>query len=113
MDVLHAIILILHFAGVAAILGGAAEQWRRKDATPGPIVVWGARAQLITGLILVALAEMGDGDVNHAKVGVKLVIALAVAALAEMNAKKQRVPNALVWIVALAAVNVAVAVAWH
>lgn len=112
MDVLHAIILILHFVGVAAILGGAVEQWRRKDSLPGPIVVWGARAQLVTGLILVALAEMGDGDVNHVKVGVKLVIALAVAALAEMNAKKQRVPNALVWIAGLAAANVIVAVAW-
>lgn len=55
-----------------------------------PALVWGARAQLVTGLILVGLAEMDDGDVNHAKIGVKLVVAIAVAACAEIAPRRGR-----------------------
>ncbi len=78
---------------MAAILGG----WFATRTSPRvhPAMLWGARAQIVTGLILVGLAEAGigtDGEpVNHPKIGVKLVVALAVAALVEVaNARQKR-----------------------
>jgi len=115
MDALHATLLILHFLGLAAILGGSLEQWRTGGKLTTPVTLWGARAQLVTGLALAALVFTGDDadDANHMKIGVKLLVALGVAAVAEMNAKKTVMAQSARLIVALTAVNVIVAVAWH
>ena len=84
MDFLTEIFVLLHLLGMAAIIGGwLATRWGGGTIAP---VVWGARAQLVTGLILVAFAETGDDPVNHPKIGVKLLVAIAVAACAEMAA---------------------------
>lgn len=114
MDALRTTLLILHFVGLAAILGGALEQWRTSAKFTSPVTLWGARAQLLTGLALAALIFTGDdaADANHMKIGVKLLVALAVVALAEMNAKKAVIANSERFIVALTVVNVVVAVAW-
>ncbi len=114
MDALRTTLLILHFIGLAAILGGSLEQWRTSGKLTTPVTLWGARAQLLTGLALAALASTADdgADANQVKIGVKLLIALAVVAVAEMNAKKVTIPNSARLIVALTAVNVIVAVAW-
>ena len=83
MDIAHTLLVALHLLGMAAILGG----WFATRTSPRvhPAMLWGARAQIVTGLVLVGLAEAGigtDGElVNHPKIGVKLVVALAVAHL--------------------------------
>jgi len=91
MDLLHKILLALHLLGMAAVVGG----WIaiRAGRTVTPVVVWGARAQLVTGLLLVAFASMNTTDdwvVNNTKVAVKLVIALVVVAAAEVGAARSR-----------------------
>jgi len=114
MDALHTTLLILHFLGLAAIFGGALEQWRTGGTLTTPVTLWGARLQVVTGLALAALVFTGDDadDANHMKIGVKLLVALAVAAIAEMNAKKTVVARSASIIVGLSAINVIVAVAW-
>ena len=80
MDFLRLVLVFLHILGAAAIVGG----WLAAFKTP-TVSQWqwiGALTQLITGLLLVGLAEMGDGDVNNVKIGVKLIIALIVAVAA-------------------------------
>ena len=114
MDLLHDLLLFLHVLGVAAIVGSAVFVARGRVT---PALLWGARAQIVTGLLLVAVAEAGDHDpVNNAKIGVKLVVALAVVACAEIaNARSKRgdlVPNLVNAAGALALVNTAVAVFW-
>ena len=91
MDLLHKILLALHLLGMAAVVGG----WIaiRAGRTVTPVVVWGARAQLVTGLLLVAFASMNTTDdwvVNNAKVAVKLVIALVVVAAAEIGSARSK-----------------------
>ncbi len=114
MDALATTLLILHLIGLAAILGGALEQWRSSAKLTSPVTLWGARAQIVTGLALAALVFTGDDaeDANHMKIGVKLVVMLAVAAVAEMNVKKATIAYSARIIVALTVVNVIVAVAW-
>ncbi|WP_392544646.1 hypothetical protein [Oryzobacter telluris] len=114
MDLVHGLLVLAHLLGMAAIIGSAVFVARGR-ATPA--LVWGARAQIITGILLVGLAESGDDPVNHTKVGVKLVIAVAVAACAEIAAGKARRGEGeraqLVTAAgALAVLNAAVAVLW-
>ena len=116
MDFLRLVLLFLHILGAAAIVGG----WLAAFKTP-TVTQWqwiGALTQLITGLLLVGLAEMGDGDgPNNAKIAVKLIIALVVAVAAFMGRRKaknnQDVPKGLAHAVGgMALINIAVAVFW-
>jgi len=90
VDVLHSIILVGHFVGLAAIVGPFLLQLRWKGGFAFPLVLGGAITQLATGLVLVGLAEASDIDVDHVKIGVKLVIAFVIAALALVGFLKQR-----------------------
>lgn len=113
MEILRDVVLILHFLGLAAIIGGFLVQTRSRSKVVHAAMLHGALTQLVTGLILVGLAEMGDADVDHMKVGVKLVITVVVTVLAWRYRKARSVPT-WVWgsIGGLAALNVVVAVVW-
>ncbi|MEO7267751.1 MAG: hypothetical protein ABIW49_00895 [Knoellia sp.] len=113
MDFLINVFVVLHLLGLAAIIGSAVFVAR---GVPTPALVWGARAQIITGLILVGLGEAGDEPLNHTKIGVKLLIAIAVAACAEIAAGRERRGQGNPQLVhaagALAVLNTLVAVLW-
>ena len=72
-----------HYVGFAAIIGG----WLmlRNDRPSWSPLAWGARAQLLIGLALVGVSEATGDKVSHAGIAVKLVIALAVVACAEIG----------------------------
>ena len=114
MEFLEHLLVLAHLLGMAAIIGSAVFV-ARGVATPA--LVWVARAQLLTGLLIVVLAEAGDDPVNNAKVGIKLVVAIAVAACAEIAAAKERKgqgarPQLVNGAGALAVLNTAIAVLW-
>jgi hypothetical protein len=92
MDVLHSIILVGHFIGLAAIVGPFLMQARWKGQYSFPVVLGGAITQLVTGILLTGLAEMGEdeGDLNYAKIGVKLTIATIIFVAALLGFLKQR-----------------------
>lgn len=93
MDVLHSVILVGHFIGLAAIVGPFLMQARWKGNFSFPVVLGGAITQLVTGLLLVGLAEMGGDDeepLNYAKIGVKLTIAVIIFVAALLGYLKQR-----------------------
>ena len=79
MSVVIGVLVVLHLLGAAAIIGpwlAAPRSGRIRMA-----MVWGARAQVVTGILLVGLHEMSSDPADElirAKIGVKLVIALAV-----------------------------------
>ena len=113
MELLTNLVVVLHLLGLAAIIGSAVFVAR---GVPTPALMWGARAQILTGLVLVGLAEMGDDPVNHTKVGVKLVVALAVASCADIAAGRERrgqgKPELVHAAGGLAVLNILVAVLW-
>lgn len=120
MDFLYNLTVVAHMLGLAALVGGylVAVTRSAEGLVPNVVMVWGARLQLLTGLILVGLAEGAlDLEVNQTKIGVKLVVAIAVAALTEIAAararKGQPVAGGMVHAAgALAVVNVLVASLW-
>ena len=113
MELLIHVFVVLHLLGMAAIIGSALFVAR---GAVTPALVWGARAQLLTGILLVGLVQANDEEVNNTKIGVKLLVAIAVAACAEIAAAKERKGEARPQLVnaagALALLNVLVAVLW-
>ncbi|MFW5469234.1 hypothetical protein ACOCJ4_04225 [Knoellia sp. CPCC 206435] len=113
MDLLLNLVVVLHLLGLAAIVGSAVFVAR---GVPTPALVWGARAQVVTGLLLVGLNQAADEPVDNTKIAVKLVVALVVAACAEIAAGRDRRgqgnPNLVHVAGALAVVNTMVAVLW-
>ena len=87
MDLLVNVFVVLHLLGMAAIIGSAVFVAR---GAVTPALLWGARAQLLTGILLVGLLQADDEDVNNTKIGVKLLVAIAVVACAEIAAGKER-----------------------
>ncbi len=118
MEILRTILLILHFVGLASLLGGFLVQGKALGAGRGtvvPAMVHGALTQLVTGLLLVATIQIGDLDeLNNAKIAVKLVIAAVITVLVFVYRKKAPAPSWALWSIgALTVANIAVAVAWR
>ena len=113
MDIVRDILVFLHFIGLAALFGGAFVQLKSSPRIANAAMWHGALTQLVTGLLIVGVLEMDDADLNHAKIGVKLVIALVIAALILVNRKKPSLPDGLFFgLLGLTALNIAVAVFW-
>ena len=115
MDFLRYTLLTLHILGAAAIIGPAFDQLRSDTKRITTAMVWGARAQILTGIALVgvAYADGDDHEPDSAKLAVKLLIALAVVGIAESQRKKDAVTWGFWAVTGLTVVNVVVAVFWH
>ncbi|QIS13076.1 hypothetical protein [Nocardia arthritidis] len=116
MNFVYNVVVVTHLLGMAAVVGGYAAQ---RD-TVSELMVWGARLQIVTGLVLVGMADgihSLDKHPNMVKIGVKLVVALLVAAFAEMGHGDAKRGKPVTWMPhaagGLAVVNVLVAALWH
>ena len=101
--------------GVAMIVG--TWFYTLKRPTVSVVQFWAAVLMLLTGLGLVGYHEMNGGDVNYAKIGVKLVILVVVLVIALIGMyKTQRgepVSTGLAHAVGgMALINAAVAPFW-
>ena len=114
MDLARDIFLFLHFIGLASVFGGLFAQLKSDPRVVNNAVLHGIITQLVTGLALVGLAEADGDDVDHAKIGVKLVVALVIGVLVLVNRKKPAISNAVfMTLLGLTTLNIAVAVFWH
>ncbi|QVQ53293.1 hypothetical protein J4H86_05855 [Spiractinospora alimapuensis] len=110
MEILKNVFLFLHLLGMAGIIAGWLMQL--SASTKGPkAILHSSILQLVSGLLLVGMLEMGDGDVNHIKITVKAAVAVAVLVVAILNVRNPKTALANT-AGALAVVNVAVAVFW-
>ena len=115
MSFLRDVLLFLHFIGLAALFGGLFVQVKAHPRVVNNAMFHGILTQLVTGLLLVGVLEgMPDEDVNHVKIGVKLVVALVIAVLVWVNRKKPSLPDGLYFgLMGLTVLNIGVAVFWH
>lgn len=113
MEALHSVLVVAHLVGMAAVVGGYLT-CLRAPRFPSALV-WGARAQIVTGILLVGLLESGalDDEPNRPKVAVKLAVAIVLTGVAEATKRKDPLPTWAFHLVGgLALVNVLVAVLW-
>lgn len=113
MEILRLVLLFLHILGFAALIGGLLVQAREPQKSVNAAMRDGAGTAFLAGLLLVGVLEAGDGDVNHAKSGVKFAVGLVILVLVMANARKPSIPQGLyVGLLALSVLNVALAVFW-
>lgn len=126
MELARDITLILHFLGSAMIIGPFLVNMRKRSDFGFGWVLTGGIVQLVTGLLLTGLAEMRladdpDTSLDHAKIAVKLGVALVIFVVALIGYLKQKksAPDAqrpllplLHTAGALAIANVIIAVVW-
>ena len=112
MSIVNGILVVLHLIGWAMVLGSALANMRNPQVAKG--MLHGVLTALISGILIVGLAEMGDGTVNHVKIGVKLLITLVVTAMVILGQRDEKKVTAgyLGGIAGLVVVNVAIAVLW-
>lgn len=117
MEILRNVLLVLHFVGMASLLGGVIAQVPALKAGAGTInsaIFHGALTQLVTGVLLVGVIQMADLDVNNLKIGAKLAVVIVITVLAIVNRKKEKVANrVLLTIAGLTLLNICFAVFWH
>ncbi len=120
MDFVYNLILILHFIGLASVVGGFLVQMRSSQKGVNPAMLHGALTQLVTGLLLVGLPEMGVAvpfpgweSWDHVKIGVKLALTVVITVLAFVGRRKP-MPQVGLWaaIGALSIANIFIAVLW-
>ena len=113
MDFVRHLLLFLHLLGMASLLGGALVQLRDRIQVVNSAMLHGVITQIVTGLLLVGVLEGQDEPVDHAKIGVKLAVALVIGVLCWVNRRKESIPPGLfMGITLLTVANVAVAVFW-
>lgn len=116
MDFIYNLVVILHFIGLASLVGGFIVQIKSPDKGVNAAMFHGALTQLVTGVILVGLVESGtvEGEIDTTKIGVKLIVVLVVTALAFIGRKKTP-PQVALWaaIGALSISNIFISVLWN
>lgn len=119
MEFLYNLIVVLHFVGLASLLGGVIVQIKSADKGVNPAMLHGALTQLVTGVLMVGLVESGaylpyEGfEINNGKIGTKLLIVVVITVLAFIGRKKP-LPQKGLWatIGALTLLNTVLAVFW-
>ncbi len=119
-EIVRDLLLVLHFVGLAALLGGWFVQIS-DDTKHMTMAMWhGVLTQLVTGVLLVGVRYPLHDAVDYfaipssAKVGIKFAVAVAVAGLVYVGKKKATVTTGY-WgaVGGLTLLNVAVAVFWR
>ncbi|WP_016932947.1 hypothetical protein [Rhodococcus sp. R1101] len=115
MDIAIKIFLILHFIGLAGIIGSWLAVIKDPRVVAG--MLHGAILQVVSGLALVGLNEANDADLDHMKIGIKLLVALAILVVAIIGMKKEKQnPGSTATLAHVAGglgiLNVIIAVAW-
>ena len=116
MEILKAIILVLHLLSFGAMFGVAIAQFRPAAEGKGTMskgLQHSGWALLATGLLLVGMVYAVGSEPNNFKIGVKLVVLLAIMGVVLMNRNRTDLrAGTFGALVALLGVNVALAVIW-
>ena len=94
MELARDITLVVHFLGLAMILGPFFVQMRADTNYAFGWVLTGATVQLVTGIALTGLAEMRladeDMSLNYPKIFVKLGLSVVIFIVALLARRRQR-----------------------
>src|SRR5690625_5639494 len=93
MDTVKGIFLVLHLLSWALVLGGWFATIRKPQVTPG--MMHGSIGALLFGVILMGMAEMGDGSPNHLKLGIKALFAIIAVVLLALARRQHAAVSAI------------------
>jgi len=115
VEILFKILVVLHFVGLASLLGGFLVQMSTKPRGINNAMLHGVLTQVVTGIAMVGIISadlLEDETVDNSKIGVKLLIALFVLGAVLLGRRKPADEQQPYWAAAgaLTLVNVIVAV---
>jgi uncharacterized membrane protein YadS len=99
---------------ITGILGLLLRQWNKSPRKLSPGVLHSAATALVAGLVLVGsyASAKPDETLNHTKVGIKLLIVLAILVISYLNLKKPALKkNIWLALIGLTLVNILIAIA--
>jgi cytochrome bd-type quinol oxidase subunit 2 len=115
VEILFKILVVLHFIGLASLLGGFLVQMSTRPRVINNAMLHGVLTQVVTGIAMVGIISaklLEDEDVDNSKIAIKLLIALFVLGAVLLGRRKPAEEQQPYWAAAgaLTIVNVIVAV---
>jgi hypothetical protein len=120
-EILRNSLIVLHFVGLASLLGGFLTQMKAMGqgaAKIVPAMVHGAWTLLATGILLVGVREWmaameWAADLDHMKIGIKSLVITAIVVMVLRYKRREQVSAMIFGIIGLLTLtNVVLAVFW-
>lgn len=112
MKTVFLIAYIAHMLAIAGILGLLLHQWNKSPRKLSAGVMHSAATALLAGLVMVGTYSSAKPDetLDHTKVGIKLLVVLAILVISYMNAKKSELKkNVWLTVIGLTVLNILIA----
>ena len=112
MKTVFLIAYIAHMLAIAGILGLLLSQWKKSPRKLSAGVMHSAATALLAGLVMVGTYSSAKPDetLDHTKVGIKLLVVLAILVISYMNAKKSELKkNIWLTLIGLTVLNILIA----
>ena len=103
---------VIHLLSVIGILVLLLLQWNKNPRKLNPGVLHAGLTALIAGVVMVGLhnSVKPDEELNHTKVGIKLLVLIVILALGYKNVKKPELPkNVWLTMTGLTVLNIVIA----
>ena len=111
MESAKLVLVFIHLLGMAAIVGGYFSGLSASPKRLSAGITHGTLLQIVSGSLLLGVAEMGTEEVDRTKFGIKIAVAVVIMILAWPRRKDVSIAaNTYHAIGVLALLNVAVAV---
>jgi uncharacterized membrane protein YadS len=97
---------------IAGILGLLLHQWNKSPRKLSAGVMHSAATALLAGLVMVGTYSYAKPDetLDHTKVGIKLLVVIAILAISYINAKKSELKkNTWLTLIGLTVLNILIA----
>lgn len=115
MTTINTTLYVLHVLSVVAILVLLLLQWNKEPRKLNPGILHSGLTALIAGLAMVGMFSTvhPDEDLNHTKIGVKLLILIAILLIGYRNVKKPVLAkNTWLALIGLTVANILIASLW-
>jgi hypothetical protein len=112
MSAINMVMYVIHLLSVIGILVLLLLQWNKNPRKLNPGVLHAGLTALIAGVVMVGLhnSVKPDEELNHTKVGIKLVVLIVILALGYKNVKKPVLPkNVWLTMTGLTVLNIVIA----
>jgi uncharacterized membrane protein YadS len=112
MKTVFLIAYIAHMLAIAGILGLLLHQWNKSPRKLSAGVMHSAATALLAGLVMVGTYSSAKPDetLDHTKVGIKLLVVLAILVISYINAKKSELKkNIWLTLIGLTVLNILIA----
>jgi len=112
MSAINTVVYLIHILSVIGVLVLLLLQWNKNPRTLNPGVLHAGLTALLAGIVLVGLHDSvkPDETLNHAKVGIKLLVLIVILALGYKNVKKPELSkNVWLTMIGLTVFNIVIA----